>query len=155
MDPVELPQVSVRVAVKNRRSHRCPRLGGVEREVTRVTGDDVGLPAVIRIRDCDAHRAHDTLGGAIDPRPRFIGWDVRGRADGRVGPHSPRPDSPPPWPWRAPCSWEGSLLTSPPPGPGICSEAMASRPWLGFWAAPTWPMCWAHLAPAPRRQPRG
>jgi hypothetical protein len=60
-----------------------------------VTGDDVALSAVW-IRDCDAHRAHDTLGGALHPRPRFIASDANGGGDGRVAPHSLCPR------WRAP-----------------------------------------------------
>jgi hypothetical protein len=64
MDGVELPQVTVGVAVKNGRTHCRSGFGGVEPEVTMVTSDDLGLSAVSWSRDCDAHRAHDTLGGA-------------------------------------------------------------------------------------------
>jgi hypothetical protein len=61
-----------------------------------VTGDDVGLSAVVWIRDRDAHRAHDTLGGAFTRAHPYIVSDANGGGDGRVGPHSLCPR------WRAP-----------------------------------------------------
>jgi hypothetical protein len=69
MDSEELPQVTVGVAVKNGGTHCRSRFGGVEPEVTMVTGDDLGPSAVAWFRDCDARRrAHGTLGGALHPR---------------------------------------------------------------------------------------
>jgi hypothetical protein len=68
-----------------------------------VTGDDVALSAVVWIKDCDAHRAHDTLGGALHPRPRFIASDANGGGDGRVAPHSRCPR------WQRPARARGQV----------------------------------------------